>query len=140
MTNTVNCVFCKIIAGDMPGEILYQDSDVVVIEDIKPAARHHYLAIPREHIDNVNKLSTLDHKTLVGKLVECGKKSIGENGGDLNDIRIGFHCPPFNSISHLHLHIISPASQMNFFSRLVFKPNTWWFQAVEEVLVKLSKE
>lgn len=64
------------------------------------------------------------------KLIENGKRVLQENGGDLNDIRLGFHLPPFNSISHLHLHIISPVSQMSFLNRGIFKPNTLWFASV----------
>lgn len=67
-------------------------------------------------------------------MVQIGKKVLEDNGGDVNDVRLGFHCPPFNSISHLHLHVISPASEMGFFSRLVFKPNTYWFQCVRNIL------
>lgn len=63
-------------------------------------------------------------------MIEVGKNVLQENGGDFNDVLLGFHRPPFNSVGHLHLHIISPASQMNFLSRLIFKPNTWWFQHV----------
>ncbi|KAG5879160.1 hypothetical protein JTB14_029962 [Gonioctena quinquepunctata] len=139
MSGTTTCIFCKILAGDEPGEILYQDESVAVLKDIKPAAKYHYLAIPKKHIDNIHKLSTLsDYKDLVKKLVDCGKRVLQENGGDLNDIRLGFHCPPFNSISHLHLHIISPASEMSFITGIVFKPNSWWFQSVDQILAKLS--
>lgn len=67
---------------------------------------------------------------LVDKLIYNGKKVLQDNGGDINDIRIGFHCPPFNSIAHLHLHVISPVSEMSILSRIIFKPNTWWFQSV----------
>jgi hypothetical protein len=44
--------------------------------------------------------------------------------------RFGFHYPPFNSIHHLHLHAISPASSMSFVSRLIFRPDSWWFVSV----------
>ncbi|KAJ8960362.1 hypothetical protein NQ314_006090 [Rhamnusium bicolor] len=64
------------------------------------------------------------------KLIYNGIKVLEGNGGDINDITLGFHRPPFNSVGHLHLHVISPTSQMSFLSRLIFKPNTWWFQSV----------
>jgi hypothetical protein len=44
--------------------------------------------------------------------------------------RLGFHYPPFNSVQHLHLHAISPASSMSFVSRLIFRPGSWWFVSV----------
>ncbi|CAH1991543.1 unnamed protein product [Acanthoscelides obtectus] len=134
-----NCIFCKIISGESPGEILLNDNETVVFKDIKPAAKHHYLAVPKEHIINVNYLTSPEHKDLLEKLITNGKRVVEERGGDINDIILGFHCPPFNSISHLHLHVISPKSDMGFFSKLVFKPNTWWFQTVDGVLEKLEK-
>lgn len=61
---TENCIFCKIICGNAPGELLYQDNEIVVFKDIKPAAKYHYLAVPKEHIINVNYLSAPEHKAL----------------------------------------------------------------------------
>ncbi|KAJ8935610.1 hypothetical protein NQ318_017348 [Aromia moschata] len=107
----------------------FQDDEIIVFKDIKPASKHHYLSVPKQHISNVTYL-TSDHKELLDKLIQCGKKVLADNGGDTNNIRLGFHKPPFNSIDHLHLHIISPASEMSFLSGLIFRPNTWWFQAL----------
>ncbi|VEN47676.1 unnamed protein product [Callosobruchus maculatus] len=139
MSTGSSCIFCKIIAGESPGQILLDDDETVVFKDIKPAAKYHYLAVPKEHIININYLTSPEHKALLEKLIENGKRVVVEQGGDVDDIRLGFHCPPFNSISHLHLHVISPASDMGFYSRLVFKPNTWWFQTVDGILEKLEK-
>jgi diadenosine tetraphosphate (Ap4A) HIT family hydrolase len=132
-----NCVFCKIVEGAAPSEIYYQDDDVLIFKDIKPSAKFHFLSIPKEHIPNVNSL-TRDHLELLNKLITTSKEILVEKGGDVEDIRLGFHLPPFNSISHLHLHVISPASQMSTISRLIFKPHTWWFTSVEQILEKFS--
>lgn len=70
-------------------------------------------------------------------MIDIGKNVLRENGGDVNDILLGFHRPPFNSVGHLHLHIISPASQMTFLSRLIFKPNSWWFEQVSILLISV---
>lgn len=67
---------------------------------------------------------------VVEKLITVAKKVLEEKGCDLNDIRLGFHCPPFNSVGHLHLHVIAPASGLSFLSGAIFRPNTWWFTAV----------
>lgn len=53
-------------------------------------------------------------------------------GLDLKDTRTVFHWPPFNSISHLHLHYINPASEMGLISRTIFKPNTMWCVSVSK--------
>ncbi|XP_057651379.1 adenosine 5'-monophosphoramidase HINT3-like isoform X3 [Diorhabda carinulata] len=128
MSSDQNCIFCKIVCGEAPSEILFQNDEIIVFKDIKPASKHHYLVVPKNHIINVNHLVTKEDKLLVERLIEIGKKVLEENGGTIEDARLGFHLPPFNSINHLHLHVISPMSEMSFFSRLIFKPNTWWFQ------------
>lgn len=49
---------------------------------------------------------------------------------DLKSVRTGFHWPPFNSINHLHLHVISPIESMSFVKRMMFKPDSMWFVSV----------
>ncbi|KAK4877327.1 hypothetical protein RN001_009833 [Aquatica leii] len=132
-----NCIFCKIISGQEPTDIIYQDEDVVIIKDIKPAAKFHYLAIPKIHIKDVKAL-TVEHRKLIENLIDLGKMVLKDNGCNVEDLRIGFHVPPFNSISHLHLHLIAPVSEMNFLSRMIFKPNTWWFATADFILENLS--
>ncbi|KAF5279067.1 hypothetical protein FQA39_LY05745 [Lamprigera yunnana] len=128
------CVFCNITDGE--STIIFEDEDIVIIKDIKPAAQHHYLAIPKIHIPNVKALKKEDIQ-LVEKLVEVGMRVLEEKGCNLNDVCVGFHIPPFNSISHLHLHLITPASEMNFISRMIFRPNTWWFNTAQVILNNL---
>lgn len=62
--------------------------------------------------------------------MSIGKRILNEKGCSESDILLGFHCPPFNSVKHLHLHVLAPASQMSFLRRMIFKPNTWWFSTV----------
>ncbi|PNF37737.1 hypothetical protein B7P43_G11317 [Cryptotermes secundus] len=131
-----NCVFCRICNEEEQSEILYKDDEYVVFPDIKPAARHHYLIVTRKHIRNAKQL-TVEHKSLVEKLVQIAKQVLNENGADLSDVRFGFHWPPFNSIQHLHLHAICPASSMSFVSRLIFRPDSWWFVSPEYVMSRL---
>ncbi|XP_031347360.1 histidine triad nucleotide-binding protein 3 [Photinus pyralis] len=133
-----DCIFCNIISGKHPNELIYEDEELVIFKDIKPAAEHHYLAVTKRHIKNVNELTTND-KELVEKLMEVGKRVLQELGADVNDLRMGFHVPPFNSISHLHLHLITPTTGMGFLSRRIFQPNTWWFATAEYILANLKK-
>lgn len=69
-------------------------------------------------------------KLAVKKMVDVGKSVLSENNGDVNDMRLGFHWPPVNSVSHLHLHVISPVSEMGFLAKVVYKPDTFWFVTV----------
>lgn len=139
MSNQVspNCVFCQ-ICGDNPGgtEFLFSSDDFVVFRDIKPAAKHHYLIVPREHIRDAKSL-TAPQKPMVEKMVELAKEVLREQNADLSQVRLGFHWPPFHSVSHLHLHAISPPNEMGFVARMIFAPNSWWFVSPEYVLSRL---
>lgn len=59
-----------------------------------------------------------------------GKEKLNELGINVQNARFGFHWPPFNSIDHLHLHVIAPVKEMSFIGRLIFKPTDIWFVSV----------
>uniref|UniRef100_A0A8B9NYX2 Adenosine 5'-monophosphoramidase HINT3 n=1 Tax=Apteryx owenii TaxID=8824 RepID=A0A8B9NYX2_APTOW len=108
---------------------LYED--LVCFRDIRPGAPHHYLVVPVEHMGNCKTLKK-EHIPVVKKMVEVGKTVLQRNNfSDLNDVRMGFHWPPFCSISHLHLHVLAPASQLGFLSRLIYRINSYWFITVK---------
>jgi diadenosine tetraphosphate (Ap4A) HIT family hydrolase len=135
-----NCVFCRIADGkDEKTNLLYQDDKFVVFSDLRPAAEHHYLVCPREHIRNA-KILTKDHLQLVETLVTIGKQVLQEHNGDVSKARFGFHWPPFCSIPHLHLHVISPADGIRTFYWLtgVFSPSMPWFRSVEWVIDRMK--
>lgn len=134
-----NCIFCQIVSKTAPGDILYEDDDVMVFKDIKPASKNHFLSIPKQHIKNAAHLTSAD-KAMLEKLKSVGLQVLEQVGGDKNDVLMGFHWPPCNSVSHLHLHIISPMSEMGFFSRLTFKPNTFWFVTHDYVLTRIENK
>ncbi|KAK1795016.1 hypothetical protein P4O66_010205 [Electrophorus voltai] len=124
------CIFCKIVNGEMNTELLYSDEDTSCFRDIKPGAPHHYLVVPTKHVGNCKSLHK-EHIPLVEKLVETGKEVLRKNNySDLSDIRFGFHLPPFQSVTHLHLHVLAPASQMGFMSRFIYRPDSYWFITV----------
>lgn len=54
------CIFCDICEKKQPAKILYEDDEVVVFKDIKPASKHHYLSVSKKHIENINKLTKED--------------------------------------------------------------------------------
>ncbi|XP_075001893.1 adenosine 5'-monophosphoramidase HINT3 isoform X3 [Calonectris borealis] len=114
--------------------------DLVCFRDIRPDAPHHYLVVPVEHMQNCKTLKT-EHIPIVKRMMEVGKAVLQRNNfSDLNDVRMGFHWPPFCSISHLHLHVLAPASQLGFLSRLLYRINSYWFITAEQLIERLQTE
>ena len=74
-----NCLFCKIIAGEIPGDFVHQDERCVVIRDINPQAPSHVLVIPREHLESLDDASQKD-ESLLGHLLRVGARVANDLG------------------------------------------------------------
>jgi diadenosine tetraphosphate (Ap4A) HIT family hydrolase len=114
-----SCVFCR-KAREIGGE-----DRVVVFKDIRPAARHHMLAVPKfHHPDSVLELEpSASHISLVKELKEACIRYFEENQIDHSKAKYGFHVPPHISVPHLHLHCLVPP--LNFATK--FKYSERWF-------------
>uniref|UniRef100_UPI0037E9BB1A adenosine 5'-monophosphoramidase HINT3 n=1 Tax=Semicossyphus pulcher TaxID=241346 RepID=UPI0037E9BB1A len=134
------CIFCKIVNNEMGTELLHSDEEISCFRDIKPGAPHHYLVVPSKHVGNCKSLSK-EHVPLVKLMVETGKEILQKNNiTDLSDVRFGFHWPPFCSVTHLHLHVLAPASQMGFMSRLFYRLNSYWFITADQLIELLNSK
>ncbi|KAM9339083.1 adenosine 5'-monophosphoramidase HINT3-like [Symphorus nematophorus] len=123
-----SCIFC-LIANDRDEEtqIIKKDKELVCFRDIYPAAPHHYLVVPVQHIESCNSLHR-GHIGLVERMAEMGKAVLRERGiTDTEDIRLGFHQPPYTSVDHLHLHVLAPSSQISQYLEYKFVPKTYRF-------------
>eukprot|EP00298_Acanthocystis_sp_HF-20_P014294 c20711_g1_i2.p1 GENE.c20711_g1_i2~~c20711_g1_i2.p1 ORF type:complete len:198 (+),score=59.44 c20711_g1_i2:22-594(+) len=98
-------IFGAMIAGKIKANFLYSDSEIVVLQDKKPAGEHHYLVLPREEIIHVDQLRP-KHIPLLQKMWEVGKNILIEKGQDPNKGIYVFHLPLYTSVPHLHLHVI----------------------------------
>ena len=101
-----DCLFCKIIAGDIPADIVYQDDKVLVFKDINPKADVHLLMIPKLHIESLDKLDE-SHNDLMAymmlKLTEIAHDQ-GLSGGFRTIINTGKEGG--QEVFHLHIHLM----------------------------------
>lgn len=103
----MSCLFCRIVAGDIPSTKVYEDDDVVAFEDIHPQAPMHVLVVPRAHVATVNDLGA-DHDRLVGVMVRRAAAIARERGYDSRGFRTVFNCnaDAGQTVFHLHLHVL----------------------------------
>ncbi|CRL04853.1 CLUMA_CG017906, isoform A [Clunio marinus] len=135
--DSMPCVFCDIVNKTRDADMLYMDEDFIAFKDIKPATSNHFLIIPKRHIANTNSLTIADKDMIVKMkliMLELLKK---HNQTIENEISLGFHVPPFNSIKHLHLHGISPKSEMKLIGRWIFKEDSYWYKSVDTIIASL---
>ncbi len=104
----MDCIFCKIIAGEAPASILYRDEQVIAFRDIHPIASTHLLIVPLKHIASVNELEEGD-AALVGHMVLTAKKLAAQEGAAERGYRLIMNTGPEGgqSVFHLHLHLIA---------------------------------
>jgi len=102
-----DCIFCKIVKGEIPSTKVFENENLIAFNDINPKAKVHILIIPKKHIESVKYLEKVD-KELIGELILTAKDiakdknlegyklvvNVGREGGQLVD--------------HLHLHLLSP--------------------------------
>ncbi|XP_065092904.1 adenosine 5'-monophosphoramidase HINT3 [Ochlerotatus camptorhynchus] len=132
------CIFCKIATGKDPStSIVYENERICIFKDIRPAADHHLLAIPKYHVDDTRSLTAAERPLLEEMRVELGNVLTGQYQIDLSQAIFGFHIPPFTTVKHLHMHGIAPVGSMGFISRMIFKPNTMWFNTTEAVMDRI---
>ncbi|MGI8786379.1 MAG: histidine triad nucleotide-binding protein [Pyrinomonadaceae bacterium] len=105
--NQENCLFCKIIAGEVPSEFVYEDDICVAFKDVSPQAPTHLLIVPREHIESLDKAKNKHQETL-GYLLLIAAEIAREQGFAESGYRavINTNADGGQSVFHLHIHLL----------------------------------
>ncbi len=103
----MDCLFCKIAAGDIPSDVVYEDKNLIAFRDINPQAPTHVLVIPRRHIATLNELSR-DDAELIGQMVLAATKLAKQMAIDENGYRLVWNCnrDGGQDVFHIHLHLL----------------------------------
>lgn len=103
----MDCIFCKIIAGEIPSKKLYEDDKVLAFHDIEPQAPVHFLVIPKAHIQDADGI-TAENAEVIGHIFTVIAKVARELGVAESGYRIVNNCgkDAMQSVGHIHFHIL----------------------------------
>jgi len=102
-----DCLFCKIIARQIPAAIVYEDERILAFNDINPQAPTHVLLVPKQHIDSLNALEG-GHDAIVGEIVRRAAAIANERGISAGGYRTVFNTnrDAGQTVFHIHLHLL----------------------------------
>lgn len=102
-----DCIFCKIISGEIPSQKLHQDEQVTAFRDLHPVAPTHVLIVPNQHIASVNEVATAD-EAMLGHLYTVAKQLAEQEGIQERGYRLIINTGPYagQEVYHLHMHLI----------------------------------
>lgn len=135
-------VFGKILRGEEPAVILEESAHLLTFQDRSPRAKLHGLIIPKAYLPDVTVL-TADDIALLEEMQGTAKALVQKYQPEAysqQDYILCFHVPPFNSVDHLHLHVLAPASKMAWWYRDVkYQVGTRWCTSFQHVLTSLRR-
>ncbi len=103
-----DCIFCKIIKGEIPSEKVYEDNLILAFNDLTPQAPVHILIVPKEHISSANEIDDTNSK-VIGRIFEAISKIAKEKGFDKNGYRVVNNCGEDGgqTVDHIHFHLLA---------------------------------
>ncbi len=103
----MNCLFCKIIDHEIPGDIVFEDDEVLAFNDINPQAPTHILIVPKKHIATLNDIEEGD-LPLVGRLQNTAARLAAERGFAEEGYRVVMNCNEAGgqTVYHIHMHLM----------------------------------
>jgi len=107
MVNKPDCLFCKIIAGEIPADVVYETDRVLAFRDLNPQAPTHVLIVPRRHVATINDI-TAEDATEVGLLIAAAARIAEDQGVAADGYRVVMNCNAAagQTVFHLHLHLL----------------------------------
>ena len=107
-----DCIFCKIVRGEIPAKKVYEDEDMLAFHDIQPQAPVHFMIIPKKHVDSLAAVGPADERVLGRMFAIAGRLAKEQGSPDgfrtiVNTGRIGRQ-----DVYHLHVHIIGGPSPL----------------------------
>lgn len=102
-----DCIFCRILAGTLPGQIVYRDDLVTAFRDARPQAPTHVLVVPNDHLESVADLGR-EHGDLLARMLVVANEVAHQEGVEDSGFRLVFNRGPDGgqSVDHLHLHLL----------------------------------
>lgn len=102
-----DCLFCKILSGDIPADIIYESDEAIAFRDINPQAPTHALIIPRQHIASINDLGSGD-AAVIGNLFLVAQHIARDEGFADDGYRVVMNCNAAagQTVFHVHLHLL----------------------------------
>lgn len=102
-----DCLFCKILDGDVPADIIFESETAIAFRDINPKAPTHVIIIPRRHIPTINDISE-DDQAIVGSLYSAARTIADAEGIADEGYRVVMNCNAAagQSVFHIHLHLL----------------------------------
>ena len=103
----MSCLFCGIVRGEIPASLVYEDEDMIALNDINPQAPTHVLLVPRKHIPTTNDLAPEDD-ALIGRMLRRAAAIAAERGHAEGGYRTIFNCnrEAGQTVFHIHLHVL----------------------------------
>jgi histidine triad (HIT) family protein len=101
---SAECIFCKIVAGEIPATKVYEDEDVIAFNDIHPIAPVHFMIVPKEHIESLNT-SEVKQQALLGKILLLAPKLAKQQGLKGFRTMINTGREGGQEVFHLHVHV-----------------------------------
>ena len=104
----MDCIFCKIVSGDIPAEKVFENEQVIAFHDLSPQAPHHILIIPKKHIASLNEFSAED-AAIFGEMGQAVKEIARELNVDEAGYRVVINCNSDGgqTVFHTHMHFMA---------------------------------